>query len=80
MERSRDPAVSSAAASTTHPMATPAFTSLAEQYGLADMQFGSVEDGKGQTLDEEYRAYVNGALSKQGTDTLKFWEVRNFYH
>ena len=54
MERSRDPAVSSAATSTTHLTATPAFTSLAEQYGLADMQFGSVEDGKGQTLDEEY--------------------------
>ena len=77
---SGDPAVSSAATSTTHLMATTAFTSLAEQYGLADMQFRSVEDGKGQTLDKEYRAYVNEALSKQGTDMLKFWGVHNFYH
>jgi hypothetical protein len=50
---------------------------LAMQYGLSDMQFGSSEDLEGQTVDQEYQSYVTAALSKPGTDMLKFWEVSN---
>jgi len=54
----------------------PAYTSLAEEYGLTDMQFATLEDVEGQTLEQEYQSYVTG-LSKPGTDMLKFWEVGN---
>ena len=77
-ERARDAGVASS--TVTDPMnstAIPAHTSLAEQYGLTDMQFGTLEDIDGQTLEQEYQSYITAALSKQGTDMLKFWEVGN---
>jgi hypothetical protein len=51
--------------------------SLAAQYGLSDMDFQSSEDAQGQTVEQEYQSYVTAALSKPGTDMLKFWEVSN---
>jgi len=51
--------------------------SLAAQYGLSDMHFQSSEDVQGQTVEQEYQSYVTAALSKPGTDMLKFWEVSN---
>ena len=52
------------------------YGSLAEEYRLTDMQFVTLEDVKGQTMEQEYQSYVT-ALSKLGTDMLKFWEVGN---
>ena len=78
-ERAGDTAILPATTSTTRPTAIPAYASLAEQYGLEDMQFGPAEDDRGQTVEQEYQAYVTAALSKPGTDMLKFWEVRRFY-
>lgn len=28
------------------------------------------------TVEDEFRAYTKGALTKQGDDPLKFWDVR----
>jgi hypothetical protein len=61
----------------TPPAAIPAYMSLAAQYGLSDMDFQSSEDVQGQTVEQEYQSYVTAALSKPGTDMLKFWEVSN---
>jgi len=30
-----------------------------------------------QTIEQEYQAYVTGALSWGGVDILKFWEVNS---
>lgn len=30
------------------------------------------------TVEDEYRSYTKGALTKQGDDPLKFWDVRTF--
>jgi hypothetical protein len=49
--------------------------SLAEVYGLKDMQIGASDDVEGQTVEQEFQAYVTAALSKPGADILKFWEV-----
>lgn len=27
------------------------------------------------TVDDEYRSYINGTLTRQGDDPLKFWDV-----
>ena len=57
--------------------AIPTYASLAEQYGLTDMQFGTLEDIDEQILEQEYQSYITVAPSKQGTDMLEFWEVGN---
>jgi hypothetical protein len=78
-ERAWDTGAATATATATAPSnstAIPAYASLAEQYGLTDM-FGTPEDVDGQTLEQEYQAYVTAALSKQGTVMLKFWEAHN---
>jgi hypothetical protein len=54
---------------------TPGYMSLVEVYGLKDMQIGASDDVEGQTVEQEFQAYVTVALSKPGTDILKFWEV-----
>jgi len=51
----------------------PTYGSLAEEHGLTDMQFATPEDVEGQMLEQSYVT----ALSKPGTDMLKFWEVGN---
>jgi len=70
-------AASSMVTGPTNLVAIPAYASLAEQYGLTDMQFGALEDTVGQTLEQEYQSYITAPLSKQGTDMIKFWEVGN---
>jgi hypothetical protein len=57
--------------------AVPAFTHLAQNFGLADMQLGASWDSEAQTLEQEYQSYVTAPLSIEGTDLLRFWEVRN---
>ena len=54
---------------------TLAYMSLAEAYGLKDMQIGVSGDIEVQTVEQEFQAYVTAAISKPGTDSLKFWEV-----
>jgi hypothetical protein len=79
-ERAKDAGtVSSTVINTPNSTATraPAYLSLAEEYGLTDMQFATPEDVEGQTLEQEYQSYVTAPLSKPGTDMLKFWEVSN---
>jgi hypothetical protein len=77
-ERARDAgAASSTVTDPTNSTTIPAYASLAEQYRLTDMQFGTPEDVDEQTLEQEYQSYITAALSKQGTDMLKFWEVGN---
>ena len=54
---------------------TPGYMSPVEVYGLKDMQIGASDDVEGQTVEQEFQAYVTAALSKPGADILKFWEV-----
>ena len=54
---------------------TLGYMSLAEAYGLKDMQIGVLGDIEGQMVEQEFQAYITAALSKPGTDSLKFWEV-----
>lgn len=52
------------------------FESLAQQYGLDDMDLGgSPAQTDSQSVDDEFNSYANGLLSPKGTDSLKFWEV-----
>ena len=64
-------------ANVTNPVCstTLGYMSLAEAYGLKDMQIGVLGDIEGQMVEQEFQAYVTVALSKPGTDSLKFWEV-----
>ena len=77
-QTSRDPAAPTVATATVHSTQSPAYMSLAAQYGLDDMQFGAVEDSDQQTVEQEYQAYINAVPSKEGTDMLKYWEVGNY--
>ena len=54
---------------------TLGYMSLAETYGLKDMHIGVSGDIEGQTVEQAIQAYITAALSKTGTDSLKFWEV-----
>lgn len=47
---------------------------LAARYGLQDMEIGGSE-GKEQTVEQEYRAYIALAPPPTVIDILKFWEV-----
>lgn len=53
---------------------TPAYMSLAEQYGLEDdMDVGS--SANTQSVEQEYQAYITAPLSSKKVDIVKFWEV-----
>jgi len=55
----------------------PGYMSLAAEYGCAGMMdIGEPVEGKQQTVDQEYEAYVTGKLSLKNQDPLRFWEVR----
>jgi hypothetical protein len=66
-----------AAAAVNPPPAAPAYTSLAQQYGLDDMSFEApnVED---RSVAEEYHSYVNAPVSPLSTNVVKHWEVSTF--
>lgn len=53
----------------------PAYMSLAEKYGLHDMDVNSGVDE--QTIEQEYQAYITSPLSPKTTDIVKFWEESN---
>jgi hypothetical protein len=47
------------------------------QYGI-QMEMGiEGTDEIVQTVEQEYQAYITGALSRGGVDILKFWEVNS---
>ena len=50
------------------------YMELAARYGLQDMEIGGSE-GKEQTVEQEYRAYIALAPPPTVIDILKFWEV-----
>ncbi|OBZ73092.1 Zinc finger BED domain-containing protein 4 [Grifola frondosa] len=53
-----------------------AWTMLASQYGLDDMEIeGSATTHEEQTVEQEYSAYTTAPLSAKGTDIIKFWEI-----
>jgi len=54
----------------------PGFFTLAKDYGLQDMYFTTPSNCE-QTVQEEFHSYASGALSPQGTNILKYWEVRD---
>ena len=54
---------------------TPAFMSLAEKYGEADMRIGNPSSQEEQTIEQEYKTYVTATLSSLTTNLVKFWEV-----
>lgn len=54
----------------------PTYMSLAAQYGLEDdMEIG--QDDNVQSVEQEFQAYVTGALSAKTIDILKYWEVNS---
>ena len=59
------------------PDQVPAYATLAADYGLPQDMYFATSNSFEQTVEEEYRSYVSGALSPQGTNILKFWEVRD---
>jgi hypothetical protein len=57
----------------------PAYTTIAEQYGLQDMHFESASgSGEDQSVKQEFQAYVTAPLSPLLTNILKHWKVRIF--
>ena len=56
----------------------PAYTNLADQYGVTDMQFATPESVEEQTIEQEFQSFVTVPLSLRRTNMLKFWEVRRY--
>ena len=67
---------SSGANAAIHGTERPQYMSLAEQYGLEDMDDGNPDENT-QTVEQEYQAYVTALPSPKSVDILKFWEVRD---
>jgi len=57
---------------------TPAYASLAAQYGLQDMQITDSSSVMDQTVEQEYQSYATAPISSPGTNILKYWEVNHF--
>ena len=57
------------------PGETPAYMTLAAQYGLTDDDMEIVNTTPEQTVEQEFQAYVTALLSPNNIDILKFWEV-----
>lgn len=52
----------------------PTYMSLASQYELEDeMEIG--QDDNVQSVEQEFQAYVTGALTPRAVDIVKYWEV-----
>jgi len=66
-----------ASSSSSQPSNNPPekWQTLDQQYGLKDMYELEGEEDT-QMLEQEYQSYVTGALSKPGTDIVKYWDVR----
>lgn len=54
----------------------PAYTTLGEQYGLADdMHIAGPNIQDQQTIEQEFQAYITSPVSNAATNIIKFWEV-----
>jgi hypothetical protein len=53
----------------------PAYMTLDDQYGLMDDDLAIGGTTTGQTVEQEFQAYVTAPLSPPNIDILKFWEV-----
>ena len=55
----------------------PRHMSLAAVYNIEEeMDTGSIGESV-QTVEQEYQAYITGALSMKTVDILKYWEVNS---
>jgi hypothetical protein len=54
----------------------PAVSRVAERFGMSSMFAVNTPDRHAQTTEQELQAYITGQLSPEGTDMIKFWEVR----
>ena len=66
----------SAQSQATATSSTPAYASLAEQYGLADMMFQEPASDDDQSIEQGYQSYTGEPVSPMSTDPIKYWEVR----
>lgn len=57
------------------PPLVEAWEGLHDQYGLTDMYDDPLSGLVGQSVDEEYSAYITAPISPKGTDLIKFWEA-----
>jgi hypothetical protein len=61
---------------TAAPSRAPTFTRLADKYGMSDMRITDQSSLQAQTIEQEFQAYITSQLSTDGTNLMKFWEVR----
>jgi hypothetical protein len=54
--------------------ATPAYMTLAAQYGIEDEMDVGNHDVQGQSIEQEYQSYIC-TLSPKNVNIIKFWEV-----
>lgn len=52
-----------------------AWGTLADAYGLEEMDPFSQVDPQEQSIEQEYQAYATALQSSKNTDIIKFWEV-----
>lgn len=53
------------------------FEAVAARLRIKDMGGRKNSPQTAHTVDEEYQSYINGTLTKQGENPLKFWDVRS---
>lgn len=70
--RGRTPEVSSEG---RQPSLFEDFGAIAARLRLKDMSGRRNPKETVHTVEDEYRSYTNGALTNQGEDPLKFWDV-----
>jgi hypothetical protein len=56
----------------------PGFTKLADKYlSLDDMRISDSSSLQTQTIEQEFQAYITAPVCAEGTDIVKYWEVRH---
>jgi hypothetical protein len=54
------------------------FTKLADKYlSLDDMRISDSSSLQTQTIEQEFQAYITAPVCAEGTDIVKYWEVRH---
>ena len=51
--------------------------SLAQKYGVQDMEDDDDDIGEEQSVEQEFQAWCTGKLAPKGTDMLAVWQVRS---
>jgi hypothetical protein len=61
-----------------HDVPPPGFTKLADKYlSLDDMRISDSSSLQTQTIEQEFQAYITAPVCAEGTDIVKYWEVRH---